>query len=94
MRYSWSCKARSCLKPVYLWFEHLCAELFVLETGLLQQYCYSVNRNERVRTLYNFAGKLGGDIHNSFLLMNIVEVKHSSILCFSMSDFMTNEIEM
>ena len=47
-----------------------------------------------MRTLYNFAGKLGGDIHNSFLLMNIVEVKHSSIRCFSMSDFMTNEIEM
>jgi len=26
--------------------------------------------------------------------MNIVEVKHSSIRCFSMSDFMTNKIEM
>ena len=47
-----------------------------------------------MRTLYNFAGKLGWDIHKSFLLMNIVEVKHSSIRCFSMSDFMTNEIEM
>ena len=93
-QYSWSSQGEIFnLKPVQLGCEHLCAELLFCK---LVSYCYIVTPFIMMKEqdlFYNFFEKVEVNIHKSFLLMNIIDVKRIAICCLCSSNCVTNSIE-